>query len=220
MRCWWRSFFGTGWVAWWRCSRPCGSLLLCWHLELLRHTPRTGHGAPGISADERGAGDARIPASFLPDPLPSSTRPPKGQPPIKTACPSPPRTPPDVWGIFESLTGRKESVRGPAPALPCPPKGSGDRLLARLAGGVLRGVSRPRHSPEASGAARERRRGKKGKPTPEVPSREDSPTLAEVGGPRPVPRPARAPHPPILSSDFPAEPALESSAAQARARSK
>ena len=45
-------------------------------------------------------------------------------------------------------------------------------------------------------------------------------TLAEVGGPRTVPRPAHAPHHPILSSDFPAEPALESSAAQARARPK
>ena len=48
-----------------------------WHLELLQHTPCTGHGAPGIFTDEHGAGDARIPASFLPDPLPSSTRPPK-----------------------------------------------------------------------------------------------------------------------------------------------
>ncbi|XDA76137.1 hypothetical protein R6Z07F_006297 [Ovis aries] len=59
----------------------------------------------------------------------------RGQPPIKTACPSspppppppPPRTLLDVWGIFESLAGRKDTVRGPAPALPCtsPPKGSG-----------------------------------------------------------------------------------------------
>ncbi|XDC55089.1 hypothetical protein R6Z07M_006271 [Ovis aries] len=33
----------------------------------------------------------------------------------------------DVWGIFESLAGRKDTVRGPAAALPCtsPPKGSG-----------------------------------------------------------------------------------------------
>ncbi|KAI4570908.1 hypothetical protein MJT46_006425 [Ovis ammon polii x Ovis aries] len=41
--------------------------------------------------------------------------------------PPPPRTLLDVWGIFESLAGRKDTVRGPAPALPCtsPPKGSG-----------------------------------------------------------------------------------------------
>ena len=41
---------------------------------------------------------------------------------------------------------------------------------------------------------REQRRRKKGKPTAKVPSREDSPTLAEVGGPGTAPRPARAPH--------------------------
>ena len=51
------------------------------HLELLQRTPCTGHGAPGIFADERRAGDARIPASFLPDPPPSSTRPPKDRHP-------------------------------------------------------------------------------------------------------------------------------------------
>ena len=89
MRCWWRSFFGTGWLAFLPLAFVLVLVVLVvvlmalwvaspvWHLELLQHTPCTGNGVPGIFADERGAEDARIPASFLPDPLPSSTRPPK-----------------------------------------------------------------------------------------------------------------------------------------------
>ena len=130
VRCWWRSFFGTGWVAFLPLAFVLVLVVLVvlvavlmalwiaspvWHLELLQRTPCTGHGAPGIFADEAS----------------------RGQTPIKAACPSSPRTPLDVWGIFESLTGRKETVHGPAPALPCPPKGSRDLLLARLAVSAL-----------------------------------------------------------------------------------
>lgn len=96
VRCWWRSFFGTGWVAFLPLAFVLvlvvlvvlvAVLMALWiaspvgHLELLQRTPCTGHGAPGIFADERRAGDARIPASFLPDPPPSSTRPPEDRHP-------------------------------------------------------------------------------------------------------------------------------------------
>ncbi|CAM9213095.1 unnamed protein product, partial [Rangifer tarandus platyrhynchus] len=79
----------------------------------------------------------RSPASFLPEvPFPSSSTfpmAPKDIPPVEPGRPSSARTLLNAWGIFESLAGQKETIHRPAPAPPCPPQGSGDRLLARLA---------------------------------------------------------------------------------------
>ena len=89
MHSWWRGFFGTSWLAFLPLAFvsvlvvPVVVLMASWiaspvwHLALLQHAPCTGNGAPGNFADERPAGDAQIPASFLPDPLPSSPRPPE-----------------------------------------------------------------------------------------------------------------------------------------------
>ena len=75
-----------------------------------------------------------------------------------------------------------------------PPAGLRRSSPLPAAVGILGGVCLPCPSPEASGAARECRLGKKGKPTPKVPSREDGPTPAEVRGPRTVLRPGHTPH--------------------------
>ena len=192
----------------------CGTLNRSSHLALGGSAAHALHRkwSPGNSGHERPAGDEHIPASFLPEvPLPSSTTPPKDLPLIESGRPSSPQTLLDVWGVLESRTVQKETIHRPAPAPPCPPEGSGDRLLVPLAVGILGGVSLPHHSPEASGVARECRREKKGKPTPKVPSREDSPTPAKCEALGSCSNPVTHP---ILSRNVPAETALESSAAQ------
>ena len=93
MHCWWRGFFGTGWLAFLPVAFVSVLVVLVvvltalwiaspvWHLALLQHAPCTGNGAPGNFADERPVGDPRIPNSILLETLPSSTRPPEGSHP-------------------------------------------------------------------------------------------------------------------------------------------
>ena len=217
MRCWWRSFFGTGWVAWWRCSRPCGSLLLfgTWSFSSILLAP---------DMEPQGSlQTSMVPGTHASPPHSCRTlcQVARGLPRTATHKDCLPIFSPDAgqrWGHFRE---------------PDRPEGDGSWTCTRSS---LPLEELRRSSPCSAGwehsvrhlQAESLTRGpwcgqgmEMGK---ERQTHTKSPIQRGLSHPRRSGRPSGRAQTrsctPILSCDFPAEPALESSATQARARSK